>query len=157
MQAINIIRLSPWSCSTIQSNGRTGHLILVEKNSSFLVCHYGNTEILAQTVAGAGLSMFPRDPCFLHLDIFSRWDAETLALCLGPSRLPHLAQASCPECKFHTSGFYTCTGWWHSVCAAVQLFPNLTHTWRSGISGSPWTCAAENMLQEMPHKKGKPA
>lgn len=103
--------------------------------------------------------MFPRDPCFLHLDIFSRWDAETLALCLGLSRLPHLVRASCSECKFHTSGFYTCTGWWHSVCAAVPALPRFNTHMKVGRLGLPMDlcCRAHSSIQEMPHKNGKPA
>lgn len=131
----------------------------MEKTCFFLgaVCHSGVTGILAQTVAGAGLSRCPRHTCFLHLEIFSRWHAKTLALCLY--RLPHFAWASHSECKCHTSGFYTCTGWWHSACAAVPVLPQFNTHMKVGHLGLPMDmcCRAHASIQEMPHRNGKPA
>lgn len=130
----------------LQSNRRTARLIIGGKNCFFLgaVCYSGVTGILAQTVAGAGVSRCPRHTCFVHLEIFSRWHAKTLALCLY--RLPHLAWASHSECRCHTSGFYTCTGWWHSACAAVPVLPQFNTHMKVRHLGLPWTCAAEHML-----------
>lgn len=103
--------------------------------------------------------MSPRHTCFLHLEIFSRWDAETLALCLGLSRLPHSVPASCSECRLHTSGFYTCTGWWHSVCAAVPVLSQFNTHMKVGHLGLPMDmcCRAHASIQEAPDKNGKSA
>lgn len=115
--------------------------------------------MLAQTVARVGLSIFPRHACCLHVEIFSRWDTKTLAFCLGFYRLPHLARASCSECKFHTSGFYTCTDWWHSMCALVTVLPQFNTHMKVGCLAFPMDvcCIAHASIQEMPDKNGKSA
>lgn len=113
--------------------------------------------MLAQTAARVGLSVFPSHTCFLRMEIFSRWDTKTLAFCLGFYRLPRLAPASCSECKFHTSGFYTCTDWWHSMPALLTVLPQFNTHMKVGCLGLPMDvcCIAHASIQEMPDKNGK--
>lgn len=141
---------APW----VSSNDRSRRLSLIENNSIFLgtVYPYGATEALARTVARVGPSVFPRHARFLHVEIFSRWDTQTLAFCLGFYRLPHLARASCSECKFHTSGFYTCTGWRHSMRALLTVLRQFNTHMKVGCLGLPMgvCCTAHASAQEMP-------
>lgn len=63
------------------------------------------------------------------------------------------------ECKFHTSGSYRCTDWWHSMRALVTVLPQFNTHVKVGCLGLPMDvcCIAHASIQEMPDKNGKSA
>lgn len=114
--------------------------------------------MFTQTVARVGLCTFqvlPATLAFPHGE-FLQVDTKTLAFCLGFYRLPYLALASCSECKFHTSGFYTSTDWWHSMHTVVTVLPQFNTHMKVGCLRLPMDvcCIALASIQEMPDKMG---